>query len=180
MAHFALQLQYGSSGEEEEDDLEESGISIEQVALSSSRITASSSKCDVCQKEPSKYTCPNCSIHSCSLTCSKTHKEHFKCSGERSKNHYVSLQNFTYSDLMSDYTYLEDIGRKADTIARDLTTKGLKPIPKRMRKDEVFSTQHKYKNKMLIRQAKFRGVDLRLLPEGMQRRAQNGTFHYKK
>ncbi|VDK27882.1 unnamed protein product, partial [Anisakis simplex] len=31
--------------------------------------------CDQCRKEPFKYKCPRCLFRSCSLQCSKHHKE---------------------------------------------------------------------------------------------------------
>lgn len=44
---------------------------------------AMSSPCQVCLKEPHKYRCPGCNLQTCSLQCSKQHKE--QCGEQRKK-----------------------------------------------------------------------------------------------
>ncbi|KAI8378490.1 hypothetical protein BD560DRAFT_297507, partial [Blakeslea trispora] len=67
--------------------------------------------CQLCQTHNWIYTCPRCLIHTCSVDCVKQHKQNSECSGVRDKTSYVSLQKYTESNMMSDYTYLEDVSR---------------------------------------------------------------------
>lgn len=57
--------------------------------------------CQVCREQPSKYTCPRCSMRTCSVGCVKQHKQDNDCSGERSKTHFVSRDQYNYSNMMS-------------------------------------------------------------------------------
>lgn len=59
------------------------------------------SQCEVCAEQPSKYTCPGCARRTCSLPCSKRHKEESGCTGKRDRLKYVSLQDFDDRQLMS-------------------------------------------------------------------------------
>ncbi|KAK2726713.1 hypothetical protein QYM36_007522 [Artemia franciscana] len=79
--------------------------------------------CEVCSGDVAKYTCPRCSIHTCSVRCSKIHKEEIECSGQRNKTAYKPLKDFNDLDVLSDYRMLEEIGRSVDTCKRDSTRK---------------------------------------------------------
>ncbi|KAJ5074915.1 box c/d snoRNA protein [Anaeramoeba ignava] len=63
--------------------------------------------CEICQ-EKSKYTCPSCGMHTCSLKCYQEHKAKFNCSGKRSKTDYISLKNFDENNFFSDINFLEE------------------------------------------------------------------------
>ncbi|KAI8047319.1 hypothetical protein BDF21DRAFT_303251, partial [Thamnidium elegans] len=67
--------------------------------------------CHLCKKNDWKYTCPRCLVHSCCMTCVKQHKLDTECSGIRDKTSYVPLREYNESNMMSDYTYLEDMSR---------------------------------------------------------------------
>ncbi|KAI9334802.1 hypothetical protein BD770DRAFT_292176, partial [Pilaira anomala] len=67
--------------------------------------------CHICKVADWRYTCPRCHTHTCSLTCVKQHKLETSCSGIRDKTSYVPLRNYNESNMMSDYTYLEDVSR---------------------------------------------------------------------
>ncbi|KAI1719323.1 HIT zinc finger domain-containing protein [Ditylenchus destructor] len=49
--------------------------------------------CQECDKSVSKYSCPKCNIRTCSLVCSKGHKETKKCDGIRPKWNPVRHQS---------------------------------------------------------------------------------------
>ncbi|KAI1720826.1 HIT zinc finger domain-containing protein [Ditylenchus destructor] len=49
--------------------------------------------CQECDKSVSKYSCPKCGIRTCSLVCSKGHKETKKCDGVRPKWNPVPHQS---------------------------------------------------------------------------------------
>ncbi|KAF8605491.1 hypothetical protein BDV93DRAFT_429573, partial [Ceratobasidium sp. AG-I] len=66
--------------------------------------------CALCT-QPSKYTCPRCTLKTCSLACSKSHKAQSNCSGERDRAAYVPMNGYTWGTLADDYVFLEDVGR---------------------------------------------------------------------
>ncbi|VDM96832.1 unnamed protein product [Thelazia callipaeda] len=57
--------------------------------------------CDMCQKNVWKYRCPRCSFRTCSLLCSKEHKQKFDCSGEREKSFDVLKRLDDYSPVVA-------------------------------------------------------------------------------
>ncbi|KAJ3723298.1 hypothetical protein C8R42DRAFT_539567, partial [Lentinula raphanica] len=67
--------------------------------------------CKICNARYAIYTCPRCKIKTCSLPCSSNHKSSTGCSGERNKVEFVNMRDYSWGTLMSDYTYLEDVGR---------------------------------------------------------------------
>ncbi|KAF4793088.1 zinc finger HIT-type containing 6 [Turdus rufiventris] len=75
-------------------------------------------RCETCSKEEAKYRCPRCMKYSCSLLCVKKHKLALSCNGVRDKTAFVSVNEFTDLNLLSDYRFLEDVGRTADAAAR--------------------------------------------------------------
>uniref|UniRef100_A0A8D0QIF8 Box C/D snoRNA protein 1 n=1 Tax=Sus scrofa TaxID=9823 RepID=A0A8D0QIF8_PIG len=123
------------------------------------------SRCETCGTEEAKYRCPRCMRHSCSLPCVKKHKADLTCNGVRDKTAYVSIQQFTEMNLLSDYRFLEDVARTADHISRDAFLK--RPI----------SNKHMY---FMKNRARKQGIDLKLLPIGFTKRKENSTFFDKK
>ena len=65
-------------------------------------------RCEVCRKKEHKYRCPGCSKLTCSLECSKMHKEKSGCSGQ--KLHIsklkVKLQDYSLDLLRKDLDFL--------------------------------------------------------------------------
>ena len=57
--------------------------------------------CEVCAENPYKYTCPGCEKMTCSLPCSKKHKQDTGCNGKRDRLKFVSLQEFDDRVLLS-------------------------------------------------------------------------------
>ena len=54
-----------------------------------------------CKLNPAKYTCPGCSVRSCSLPCVKAHKQHTACTGKRQQTQFVPLSQFDDNLLKS-------------------------------------------------------------------------------
>ncbi|KAK0206799.1 hypothetical protein DFS33DRAFT_620343 [Desarmillaria ectypa] len=82
--------------------------------------SSSASKiCPMCNAKPTKYTCPGCETPTCSLPCSKAHKERTRCTGQRNKVKYVPMNRYGWGEMMRDYTYLEDVGRKTNEWSKD-------------------------------------------------------------
>ncbi|XP_044528769.1 box C/D snoRNA protein 1 isoform X1 [Gracilinanus agilis] len=123
------------------------------------------SSCETCGMEEAKYRCPRCMKCSCSLACVKKHKTELTCSGIREKTAFVSLKQFTEINLLSDYRFLEDIGRSADYIARDIFLK--RPSTNRI--------LNYMKNR-----ARRHNIDLRILPIGFTKRRENSTMFDRK
>ncbi|XP_021571595.1 box C/D snoRNA protein 1 isoform X2 [Carlito syrichta] len=123
------------------------------------------SRCETCGTEEAKYRCPRCMRYSCSLPCVKKHKAELTCNGVRDKTAYISIQQFTEMNLLSDYRFLEDVARTADHISRDVFLK--RPISNRH--------MHFMKNR-----ARRQGINLKLLPNGFTKRRENSTFFDKK
>ncbi|KAJ8664079.1 hypothetical protein O0I10_000357 [Lichtheimia ornata] len=120
--------------------------------------------CQVCREQPSKYTCPRCNMRTCSVGCVKQHKQDNDCSGERSKTHFVSRDQYNYSNMMSDYVYLEDVSRKSDTLSRE-----------RLRADRRDPWPVEQRNRALVKQVRAMGVNYSMLPSGMSRHKMNKT-----
>ncbi|EGG02605.1 uncharacterized protein MELLADRAFT_31593, partial [Melampsora larici-populina 98AG31] len=67
--------------------------------------------CKECNQEKSIYTCPSCSIRTCSLKCSNQHKQIKNCNGKRNRVTHVPINQYTWGTLMQDYSYLEEVNR---------------------------------------------------------------------
>ena len=76
-------------------------------------------KCFICCKNPIKYTCPRCSIRTCSLSCCLIHKKTLKCNGQRDRTSFKSLDTMNDLDLLSDYRFLEEVNGQIETSKRD-------------------------------------------------------------
>ncbi|KAG1755941.1 hypothetical protein EDB19DRAFT_442970 [Suillus lakei] len=79
--------------------------------------------CAICSA-PARYTCPGCSIPSCSLTCSRTHKSKTGCIGERNKAAYVQMNAYGWGTMMRDYCFLEEVGRKVSGWGAEIAREG--------------------------------------------------------
>ncbi|XP_048207650.1 box C/D snoRNA protein 1 [Perognathus longimembris pacificus] len=118
-------------------------------------------RCETCGTEEAKYRCPRCMRYSCSLPCVKKHKTELTCNGVRDKTGYVSIQQFTEMNLLSDYRFLEDVARTADHISRDIFLK--RPT----------SNKHMF---FMKNRARRQGITLKLLPNGFTKRKENSTY----
>lgn len=121
--------------------------------------------CELCSENAAKYKCPGCLVQTCSVACVKQHKANSGCSGQRDKTAYVAVKEFTDLNLLNDYRFLEDGGRKKYTAFKDMR-KRRHNIPEFI--------------KELEKQASSRNINLRLMPYPMTRRKNNfTTYHFK-
>lgn len=123
--------------------------------------------CEECVDKEWKYKCPGCSIRTCSLGCVKAHKKRTGCSGKRSVTHFVPLSSFDDNVLLSDYNFLEETKRVAESATR-------------LRGNLFGSNGHPYcrlpKNlRFLKTAASSRTTRVLFLPNGMSRRVNNQT-----
>ncbi|XP_005521330.2 PREDICTED: box C/D snoRNA protein 1 [Pseudopodoces humilis] len=117
-------------------------------------------RCETCSKEAAKYRCPRCMKYSCSLLCVKKHKLALSCNGVRDKTAFVSVNEFTDLNLLSDYRFLEDVGRTADAAARHCIVHN--PATKRL----LYCLRNK---------ARGCNIELKTLPVGFTKRRENST-----
>ncbi|XP_027575743.1 box C/D snoRNA protein 1 isoform X1 [Pipra filicauda] len=117
-------------------------------------------RCETCSKEEAKYRCPRCMKYSCSLLCVKKHKLALSCNGVRDKTAFVSVNEFTDLNLLSDYRFLEDVGRTADAAARHCIVHS--PATKRLLQ-------------CLRNKARGCNIELKTLPVGFTKRRENST-----
>ncbi|KAK7364255.1 hypothetical protein VNO80_12779 [Phaseolus coccineus] len=118
--------------------------------------------CEECKSNPWKYTCPGCSLHSCSLPCVKSHKERTGCSGKRNQTLFVPLSKFDDDILLSDYNLLEEVKRVAESAQRMRSKLGI---------HSYFKLPHQLKS--LKSAAGSRKTKLMFLPRGMSKREKN-------
>ncbi|KAJ3409472.1 hypothetical protein HDV05_004435 [Chytridiales sp. JEL 0842] len=154
--------------------------------------TGKEDECDGCKLQKAKYKCPACLFPSCSLACSKSHKDTTGCSGVRCKTNYVPISKYTENDFMSgmrnsvtlamgiqlnsprshlcpDYCFLEDAHRIADNATRQ-----------NMKSKPVENSKLSQKQKMLQKQCNARKISIRFAPNGLQRRNSNHSYYNTK
>ncbi|XP_054835217.1 box C/D snoRNA protein 1 isoform X2 [Eublepharis macularius] len=122
-------------------------------------------RCEICNEGEAKYRCPRCMKYSCSLVCVKQHKTTYNCNGVREKTAFVSVNQFSDLNLLSDYRFLEDVGRMADRASRD----GALHRP----------TRNKFVNFLRNRAQRYK-IRLKTLPVGFTKRQENSTYFSNK
>ncbi|KAG5325259.1 BCD1 protein, partial [Pseudoatta argentina] len=120
--------------------------------------------CEVCDAAKARYTCPKCEVRTCSLTCVNVHKKELECDGIRDPTKFVPLASFTDLDLLSDYRFLEQVGRSIDTRKRNpeikYTRQAILPV-------------HLHKLRCA---ASYRKVSLLYMPQVFSRHKENTTY----
>ena len=125
-----------------------------------------------------KYRCPGCAIVTCSLACSKRHKQMGEgCSGKRKVAEFKDIRDFTDADLVSDYRFLEDALLEKDRAKRwrPRFRPGSDAAARADRAPAATKTVD-----LLTQKAADRGVQLFCMPDGMKRRIANTTFYDRK
>ncbi|VDK41532.1 unnamed protein product [Taenia asiatica] len=67
--------------------------------------------CSTCLIAEAKYTCPRCTVRTCSLRCCQAHKKSTMCSGKRDVAAFVARKDYSYFAFLSDYRFLESLDR---------------------------------------------------------------------
>ncbi|KAG5306832.1 BCD1 protein, partial [Acromyrmex insinuator] len=120
--------------------------------------------CEVCGAAKARYTCPKCEVRTCSLTCVNVHKKELECDGIRDPTKFVPLALFTDLDLLSDYRFLEQVGRSIDTRKRNpeikYTRQAILPVHLHKLRCAAFS----------------RKVSLLYMPQVFSRHKENTTY----
>lgn len=136
-------------------------------------------ECSVCYAGvKAKYRCPGCSIVTCSLACSKQHKQIGEgCSGKRKVGEFRDIRDFTDADLVSDYRFLEDALLEKDRAKR------WRPAYKPGTTSAARADRAPANNKtvdLLTQKANERRTQLFCMPDGMARRVANTTIYDRK
>ena len=181
----------------------------DETGTGSHAATKRDTSCGVCGAGIAKYTCPRCSLKSCSLSCVRAHSDgqdmassstvngvgrgvmhtssQTSCSGVRENNAggYVEMNSYGYSTFMRDYVFLEDVGRKVGEWGREIDKKKLDAASVSFSTTAPGKGQHlrgkkgphgHSRTKRDILKEKLEeewDIDLRFLPEGMERRKSN-------
>jgi len=116
--------------------------------------------CKVCNINAVKYRCPRCRTQSCSVACIKTHKKESGCDGRPVGSKFEKVAEMTDSTIQHDFRFLERALRQKDANWRFLA------LP-----DKCQLNAHC----QLQAASRCKGINLQLLPFGMQRRGWNTT-----
>ncbi|KIK92470.1 hypothetical protein PAXRUDRAFT_829918 [Paxillus rubicundulus Ve08.2h10] len=148
--------------------------------------------CALCTA-PARYRCPRCMIPTCSLPCSRKHKQDTGCTGERNKVQYVPMNTYGWGEMMRDYCYLEEVGRQVSEWGNEIVRGGYtmensgrgKVVCGRGGSRRVLNGRRKAaagraKRDMFRAHLEKLDIDVELLPNGMERRKLNqSTFDQK-
>eukprot|EP00117_Sycon_ciliatum_P024251 scpid63580/ scgid0894/ Box C/D snoRNA protein 1; Zinc finger HIT domain-containing protein 6 len=124
------------------------------------------SGCIMCSATP-KYRCPGCARQTCSLPCTRGHKDKYGCTGSRDRTAYVGLDKYSTQHLKSDFVFLEEVDRKVNNLQR-LSSQMKTSDWKRNRRN------------VLARAAKSHGVRYEVLPVVLARSKENISSYHKK
>uniref|UniRef100_A0A060TDP2 ARAD1D01848p n=1 Tax=Blastobotrys adeninivorans TaxID=409370 RepID=A0A060TDP2_BLAAD len=117
--------------------------------------------CSQCRQEAPKYKCPACSLRTCSLKCSKEHKEATGCPGLVDPTAYVPRTLYKEENLNRDYRFLQQLGRTVELGREESKDRGLRRAAP--------ATGPRSSGSVMVRG----GVKVRTLPKGMQRARMN-------
>lgn len=142
--------------------------------------TSRNGLCSVCSVHAAKYTCPRCTIKTCSLGCTRSHKAATSCSGERDRVSYVGMNQYGDVGMWRDLSYLRDVKNKVGewgkaaqiSNGRPSSNKGKErerdgqAVPERLL--NLSNKEQAFKKQMI-----HRGVEVLFLPKEMERHTQN-------
>ncbi|RPA88259.1 hypothetical protein BJ508DRAFT_4845 [Ascobolus immersus RN42] len=122
-----------------------------------------SNLCRYCNVNVPKYTCPNCSAKSCSVACSKKHKQYTQCTGIRDPTKFIPKSKLeTPAALNQDYNFIAGIER---TVMKNEEEQ----LTKEGEKDE------KSRRAGLDAALTARGTKIVWIPKGLSRSKENNT-----
>ena len=122
-----------------------------------------------CCGSASRYRCPACDTRTCSLACVNRHKAERPCTGRRDDTQFRAVQAFDDTALTRDYRLLEGMVRAVDSSKRRRRETERPSAARTAHNGLTPARQHLY------REASKKGVQLELMPHGMQRQRDNTT-----
>ncbi|MCJ1342052.1 hypothetical protein MMC31_000232 [Peltigera leucophlebia] len=139
--------------------------------------------CKICHNNSSRYRCPRCQTRTCSLPCTKRHKQWAQCSGIRDPTVYLKRSQLASpAGIDHDFNFLTSIERKIDRASRDAEERGVAlhdddPGPPRIRWKKSNLMKGEVNLKAALEKCE---VIVRKAPAGMERAKQNKTVWNKK
>ncbi|WVO13155.1 hypothetical protein L204_100767 [Cryptococcus depauperatus] len=134
--------------------------------------------CYICCS-PSRYSCPRCSLRTCSLLCSRTHKLQESCSGIRDPAKFIPLNEYTQGAWSDDYRWLEEGRRQVMGWGQEIkvdevnANEGSSRGRGRGRGRKMNRGRARGKTDGLRRELEKRGCKADFMPEGMGRKKSN-------
>ncbi|KAJ1726445.1 Box C/D snoRNA accumulation [Coemansia biformis] len=142
--------------------------------------------CGLCGESRAKYKCPGCLVRTCSLACSRGHKEKADCSGQRDRTGFVRQADYDANTMMSDYGLLQELARDHALLRRDAEQHGIAATGQRARAaqapsrdsmDEPPAVQLNRAQRTTVACAKEkRQVTIRYMSPGIKRHQLNRTI----
>ncbi|KXT03299.1 hypothetical protein AC578_4738 [Pseudocercospora eumusae] len=127
--------------------------------------------CNICYTNKPKYRCPRCKTQTCSLPCSKKHKQRASCSGVRNPAEFVKKSQLaTPSGVDRDYNYLKSVERSIDVASREASDRG---IGKNAANHRVFRGNHP--ESIVQKYLAANRITMHRAPTGMSRQKANQT-----
>lgn len=127
--------------------------------------------CQICTINPSKYNCPKCAIKSCSLACSRKHKEAMQCDGKREKNNFIKRKEMNLKTVFSDSLFLQEI--RSSVACGTIVGRG--------RVQEKHHHQGAINNlKQIVKHASLNNCAVKIAPVGLKRARSNQSKFLKK
>ncbi|ETN42194.1 uncharacterized protein HMPREF1541_04135 [Cyphellophora europaea CBS 101466] len=131
--------------------------------------------CAICHVGPLKYTCPRCSIHTCSLPCVKQHKTRAPCSGVRDPTAYKRRRDLVCaSSIDSDFNFITSLERSLARAEQEQEQGNENGDGGALRVSGA-SRAKQTDSARLERLVRESGVLWRRAPRGMKRRKENET-----
>lgn len=127
--------------------------------------------CPICYISPPKYRCPRCSMRTCSLECSQTHKLRTSCSGIRDPAKYIPKREMKPSTVDMDFNFLKKVQKQHQD--------GRSEIEKLEKRGKSGTSRRKLalaKRRRGLAKARERGCDVEKAPEWMERSERNKTI----
>ncbi|KAL4808613.1 hypothetical protein BDV18DRAFT_88111 [Aspergillus unguis] len=82
--------------------------------------------CAICHINPPKYRCPRCSTRTCSLPCTKRHKQWSQCSGVRDPAAYLRRNELASESAFDrDFNFITGIERRIERAGREAENRGV-------------------------------------------------------
>lgn len=82
--------------------------------------------CRICNTHVPKYRCPRCLTRTCSLACSKRHKQWAQCSGVRDPAEYLPRSKLANpASIDRDFNFLVGVERGLERAERELEGRGI-------------------------------------------------------
>jgi len=182
-----------SRGESDLDDVPQDGLAVignatiadndgeEDDDTDTDAIELPPSLCETCERTLCRYRCPSsaCNALTCSVACFQRHKADRQCEGRAARSDFVPLAAMSDAVLSRDVALLNEISHCVDAGRRNPATRD---SGKRRRAagsshgSASFAPVWPLRVQELLKQCRRRCTNLRIMPDGMKRHAENTSM----